>query len=116
MPADGGLASPHLNPELMALLNLSNNVATRFEQPILYQKDTSELVGSAFHVSIGWTFDLPNDELSLKTLRLFKQRKFEAIRDWDINVSGIKAKVGNAVNHITLRTSRKGTRSSDISL
>ncbi|KAF5020872.1 hypothetical protein F66182_7097 [Fusarium sp. NRRL 66182] len=97
------------NPELTTLLTRSNTVATQFGLPTLYQRDAEEQVGSAFHISIGWTFHLPADDMSLKTLRLFRQTKFAAIRDWEISVSGIKAKIGNAVNHIALKeTGRSG--------
>ncbi|KAM0342434.1 hypothetical protein ACHAPU_009621 [Fusarium lateritium] len=91
------------NPELMNLLTRSNAVVTHFRQPALYQRDAKELVGEAFHVSVGWTFDLPADEMTIKTLRLFKQPKFDDIRKWEIGVTGVKVKIGNVVNHIALK-------------
>ncbi|KAL6358959.1 hypothetical protein LRP88_09157 [Fusarium phalaenopsidis] len=102
------------NPELTALLAKSNTIATQFSQPTLYQRntndvDTRDAVGTAFHISIGWTFHLPGDELSLETLRLFKQSKFADIQDWEISVTGIKAKIGNVVNHIALKETGRGT-------
>ncbi|KAF4426703.1 snrna phosphodiesterase [Fusarium austroafricanum] len=105
-----------LNPELTTLLTKSNTVATHFGQPPLYQAkpsaDTKEPVGSAFHISIGWTFHIPVDEISLKTLHLFRQSKFDDIRKWEISVAGIKVKIGNAVNHVALKpTGRSGTSS-----
>ncbi|KAG8668400.1 poly(U)-specific 3'-to-5' RNA exonuclease [Fusarium poae] len=104
-----------LNPELTSLLSRSNSVAAQFDQPTLYQRDQREPVGSAFHVSIGWTFHLPVDEMSLKTLRLFKQSKFDDIRKWEISVPGIKVKIGNVVNHISLKAGRRGAPSKSTS-
>ncbi|RFN43563.1 snrna phosphodiesterase [Fusarium flagelliforme] len=101
-----------LNTELTSLLARSNTVAKHFDQPSLYQRDTKEQVGSAFHVSIGWTFNLPADEMSLKTLRLFRQPKFNDIREWEISVPGIKVKIGNVVNHIALKGSGRSGASS----
>ncbi|KAL6912707.1 hypothetical protein FSST1_010467 [Fusarium sambucinum] len=103
--------STPLNSELTSLLSRSNSVAAQFDQPTLYQRDPKEPVGSAFHVSIGWTFQLPGDEMSLKTLRLFKQPKFDDIRKWEISVPGIKVKIGNVVNHISLKAGRRGAPS-----
>ncbi|KAG5663528.1 hypothetical protein KAF25_001464 [Fusarium avenaceum] len=96
-------ATRPLNPELMSLLTRSNAVAIQFGQPALYQRDAKESVGDAFHVSIGWTFNLPADEMTLKTLRLFKQPRFDDIRKWEISVPGVKVKIGNVVNHIALK-------------
>ncbi|KAF4341767.1 snrna phosphodiesterase [Fusarium beomiforme] len=101
-----------LNPELTSLLTKSNAIATHFGQPPLYQINAKEPVGSAFHISIGWTFHLPADEMSLKTLRLFRQPKFEEIQKWEISVAGIKVKIGNAVNHIVLKEPGRGGGSS----
>ncbi|CAF3517399.1 unnamed protein product [Fusarium graminearum] len=97
-----------LNPELTSLLLRSNSVAAQFGLPSLYARSPDEPVGGAFHVSIGWTFHLPGDELSLKTLQLFKQPKFDDIRKWEISVLGVKVKIGNVVNHIALKTGRSG--------
>jgi hypothetical protein len=105
-----------LNPELTNLLLRSNSVAAQFDQPTLYAKTPNEPVGSAFHVSIGWTFHLPADEMSLKTLRLFRQSKFDDIRRWEISVPGIKVKIGNVVNHVALnKTGRSGAPSKSTS-
>ncbi|QPC78255.1 hypothetical protein HYE68_009007 [Fusarium pseudograminearum] len=96
-----------LNPELTNLLLRSNSVAAQFGLPSLYARSPDEPVGGAFHVSIGWTFHLPGDDMSLKMLRLFKQSKFDDIRKWEISVPGVKVKIGNVVNHIALK-SRSG--------
>ncbi|KAF4973559.1 hypothetical protein FZEAL_9300 [Fusarium zealandicum] len=103
-------AAKPLNPELTALLARSNNVATHFDQPALYQSNAreNEPVGVAFHISIGWSFDLPEAEASLKTLRLFKQTKYADIRDWEVSVAGIKTKIGNVINHVALREAGRG--------
>ncbi|KAF4459343.1 snrna phosphodiesterase [Fusarium albosuccineum] len=105
--SEGAVRPP--NPELTALLTRSNIVATHFDQPTLYQSSTKDPVGTAFHISVGWTFDLPVDDLSLKTLRLFKQAKFADIRDWEISVAGIKVKIGNIVHHIGLKENSRGS-------
>ncbi|RMJ06682.1 hypothetical protein CDV36_013714 [Fusarium kuroshium] len=102
------------NPELTALLAKSNTIAAQFGQPTLYQRDASDpdtrdAVGTAFHISIGWTFHLPGDKLSLETLGIFKQSKFADIRDWEIKVTGIKAKIGNIVNHVALKETGRST-------
>lgn len=97
-----------LNPELTSLLLRSNSVAAQFGLPSLYARSPDEPVGGAFHVSIGWMFHLPGDDMSLKTLQLFKQSKFDDIRKWEISVPGVKVKIGNVVNHIALKTGRSG--------
>ncbi|KAF5963063.1 snrna phosphodiesterase [Fusarium coicis] len=101
-----------LNPELTSLLTKSNTVATHYGQPPLYQGKANEPVGDAFHISIGWTFHLPADEMTLKTLRLFRQPKFDDIRKWEISVAGIKVKIGNAVHHFGLKETGRGRGSS----
>jgi hypothetical protein len=90
------------NPELMSLLTRCNSVAAMFGQPPLYQKNRSEAVGSAFHVSVGWSLSLPGEELALRALRRFKSSRFDDMRSWKIDVSGVKAKIGNVVHHIPL--------------
>ncbi|KAF7554552.1 hypothetical protein G7Z17_g2819 [Cylindrodendrum hubeiense] len=99
------------NPELMGLLTRCNAAVTTFDQPALYQRNQQEPAGNAFHVSIAWTFDQPNDEASRRTVQLFKQPRF-GIQSWEIEVPGVKAKIGNVVNHIALEGSgRDGGRS-----
>ncbi|OAQ78086.1 hypothetical protein VFPFJ_10118 [Purpureocillium lilacinum] len=90
------------NPELMTLLTRCNTVSALFKQPALYQMHHSEAADSAFHVSIGWTFGLPDEETSLKVLKLFKEKRFRAMHAWEIAVPGVKAKIGNVVTHIPL--------------
>ncbi|KND87331.1 U6 snRNA phosphodiesterase [Tolypocladium ophioglossoides CBS 100239] len=90
------------NAELTALLTRCNAVATLFGQPALYQGNRSEAVGAAFHVSIGWTFGLPDEEASRRVLRLFERTRFRGLRACEIEVSGVKAKIGNVVSHIAL--------------
>lgn len=101
------------NPELMTLLTKCNHVASRFDQPSLYQqrdskaKDQPSSVGSAFHVSIAWTFDVPGEEPGLRGINVFKHRRYNGMRRWEIDVSAIKAKIGNVVHHIPLKQTGK---------
>lgn len=90
------------NPELLALLRRCNTVAASFRQPPLYQQTKNEPVGSAFHISIAWSFGLPQEETSLRTLKVLKQRKYANVRDWEIEVSAVKIKLGNTVHHVAL--------------
>ncbi|KAH7155850.1 hypothetical protein B0J13DRAFT_619253 [Dactylonectria estremocensis] len=95
------------NPELMGLLTRFNAAVTNFGQPALYQLKQKNHVGNSFHISIAWTFDQPDDEASRRTVQLFEKAKF-GIQAWEINVPGIKAKIGNVVNHIALSGSGRG--------
>ncbi|KAH7156649.1 hypothetical protein EDB81DRAFT_880958 [Dactylonectria macrodidyma] len=99
------------NPELMRLLTRFNAAVTVFDQPALYQQKQKDHVGNSFHISIAWTFDQPDDEAAGRTVQLFEQAKF-GTQAWKIDVPGIKAKIGNVVNHIALSGSgRDGTGS-----
>lgn len=100
-----------LNPELTSLLTRCNTVVTSFNQPTLYQQAQKEAVGGAFHVSIGWTFDVPDDEVATETVNLFQQSKFKDLRLWKIEVPGVKAKIGNVVSHIPLSGQRRNSHS-----
>lgn len=107
------------NPELMTLLTKCNYVAARFDQPSLYQqraskaKDELSSAGSAFHVSIAWTFDVPGEEPGLRGINVFKRRRYNGMRRWEIDVSAIKAKIGNVVHHIPLKQKGKDRASGD---
>ncbi|KAK1731885.1 hypothetical protein CaCOL14_009064 [Colletotrichum acutatum] len=100
------------NPQLRTLLNKCNVVAVRFDHPPLYQAHATELVDDAFHVSIGWTFGLPEEDACLRTYGLLKTPQFRDIRKWQIDVSGVKAKIGNVVTHIPLSNSSQKRRNS----
>jgi U6 snRNA phosphodiesterase len=94
-------------------LRRCNAVAALFDQPSLYQKspeDTS--VGAAFHVSVGWTFDVPGERESLRSLSVFKELRFRDMPRWEIGVSGVKVKIGNVVNHVPLSGGRGASTSS----
>ncbi|RDA85969.1 hypothetical protein CP532_0828 [Ophiocordyceps camponoti-leonardi (nom. inval.)] len=91
-----------VNPQLTSLLQRCNTTANVFGQPTLYQGTRDEAVGVAFHVSIGWTFGLPGEEATLETLKLFKHKQFSGMASWQIDVAGVKAKIGNVVTHIPL--------------
>lgn len=100
------------NPHLRTLLNKCNGVAVRFDHPPLYQARATELVDDAFHVSIGWAFGLPEEDECLRTYALLKTPRFRGIRKWQIDVSGVKAKIGNVVTHIPLSNTSKKRRNS----
>jgi hypothetical protein len=95
------MAAP--NPQLLALLKRCNTIATMFNEKPLYQQTRNEPVGSAFHVSVAWSFGIPSDEESLRSLKVLKTRRFAEVREWEIDVSAIKIKVGNAVHHVPLQ-------------
>ncbi|KAL2876655.1 poly(U)-specific 3'-to-5' RNA exonuclease [Colletotrichum sp. CLE4] len=108
----GNTTTTGSNPQLRTLLNKCNSVAVRFDHPPLYQAHATELVDDAFHVSIGWTFGLPGENACLRTCSLLKTPEFRGIRKWEIEVSGIKAKIGNVVTHIPLSNPSKKGRNS----
>ncbi|TFB07418.1 U6 snRNA phosphodiesterase [Trichoderma ghanense] len=92
------------NPELMRLLNACNDMARRFDQPILYQNKGGEKdsADEAFHVSIGWALDLPVDEESIKALEAFGDEELQSLKTWEVPVPGVKVKIGNVVSHVPL--------------
>ena len=99
----GEALPPSPNPELVALLARCNAVAARFEQPPLYQKRPGEGAGTAFHISIAWSFGTTkSEETSLRALRVFAQRRYAEMRTWQIPVPGVKVKIGNVVHHVPL--------------
>ncbi|EFQ25448.1 hypothetical protein CGRA01v4_02564 [Colletotrichum graminicola] len=100
------------NPHLRTLLTRCNAVALRFNHPALYQVHATELVDDAFHVSIGWTFGLPPEDACLQTYALLKQPEFRLIRQWRIEVAGVKVKIGNVVTNVPLKTPSKGGKKS----
>lgn len=93
---------PKSNPELMTLLNSCNGVAGRFKQPLLYQNQANQEVGGAFHLSIAWTFGLPDEEKPIEALDIFNRKDIREAKKWDIDVTGIKVKIGNIVSHVPL--------------
>ncbi|KAL6837765.1 hypothetical protein V8C40DRAFT_15339 [Trichoderma camerunense] len=92
------------NPELMRLLSACNDVVKSFDQPILYQTKETDSADEAFHISIGWTLDLPVDEESNKALDVFGDEDFQSIKSWKVSVPGVKVKIGNVVSHLPLST------------
>lgn len=96
--------STNLNPELTVFLTRCNTVVEKFGQPKLYEWADGSRVGDAFHISIAWSFAEPDEELRGKTAEVFADPEFaEAMKGIEIRVDGIKAKIGNVVNHIPLR-------------
>lgn len=100
------------NPELLALLKRCNTVAATFNEKPLYQQTQNEPVGSAFHVSVAWSFGLPSDEASLRSLKVLKTKRFSEVRSWEIDVSAVKVKIGNVVHHVPLRGRKMAGESS----
>ncbi|KAK1981220.1 hypothetical protein LZ30DRAFT_720791 [Colletotrichum cereale] len=100
------------NPQLRTLLTRCNAVALRFNHPALYQTHATELVDDAFHVSIGWTFGLPPEDACLRTYALLKQPEFRGMRQWKIEVAGVKVKIGNLVTNVPLEPPSKGGKQS----
>lgn len=101
------------NPELTSLLRRCNSVVHDYGQPRLYEwaekadgddsKSRDERVGRAFHVSIAWSFAEPTKEIKELTEQVFGEKMAKAqIQKATISVDGIKAKIGNVVNHISL--------------
>ncbi|KID93626.1 putative protein family UPF0406, partial [Metarhizium majus ARSEF 297] len=105
-PTDANGDSKHVrastNPELMMLLTRCNTVAVHFDQPPLYQQTQGESADTAFHISIGWTLEAPDEETRFRALKLFRDKEFEDIHAWNVKVDGVKAKIGNVVTHIPL--------------
>ncbi|KAK2014920.1 hypothetical protein LZ32DRAFT_181092 [Colletotrichum eremochloae] len=102
------------NPQLRTLLTRCNAVALRFNHPALYQVHATELVDDAFHVSIGWTFGLPPEDACLQTYALLKQPEFHRIRQWRIEVTGVKVKIGNVVTNVPLKPPSNGGKKSTV--
>ncbi|KAG5983796.1 hypothetical protein E4U55_007111 [Claviceps digitariae] len=99
------------NPELKTLLVKCNAVAALFEQPTLYQQnadDAADAADTAFHISVGWTMGSPDDDTCLMVVQKCRDVQFGNIRDWDIAVDGVKAKIGNVISHIPLSRRFKG--------
>lgn len=90
------------NRRLMELLQKSNAVAGRFKQPLLYQAQDADVARTAFHISIAWTFARPGQDLSVDTLDLFQKLPMDEVMGWNIDVSNVKVKIGNAVTSIAL--------------
>lgn len=104
------------NPELSGLLTRCNGVVKRFGQPALYQQSSKDPVGNAFHVSIAWTLDRPDEEACLRAIESFGKKEFREARAWDIDVAGVKVKIGNVVSHISLAGQGRDGSSSKESL
>ncbi|QPG95155.1 hypothetical protein C2857_007741 [Epichloe festucae Fl1] len=101
------------NPELMAILVKCNKAAAHFGQPPLYQQSAGDAVDTAFHVSIGWTMGSPDEETCLMVLKNFRDAQFGQIRDWEIDVDGVKAKIGNIITHVPLSRRGDGQKGSE---
>lgn len=74
----------------------------RERKPKFDWKDVQDL-STAFHISIAWTLESPTPELKQLTRSLVEDN-FKEISSMEINISEIKAKVGNVVTNLQLRT------------
>ncbi|KAI1077377.1 U6 snRNA phosphodiesterase Usb1 [Whalleya microplaca] len=102
-------SNPNPNPELTTLLSTSNALARSFSQPPLYASSSSSSssgVGSAFHISLAWTFAPPDAELTRVTEAAFGAG--DAVRGMRVRVEGVKAKIGNVVTHVGLPVRGRG--------
>jgi hypothetical protein len=109
----GGGVNP--NPELTKLLKQCNSAVKAFGQQELYQWATdpsaSGNVGDAFHISIAWCFEAPDENIRQQTENLFASASAgPAVKAIHIEVDGIKVKIGNVVSHIPLSLPGKGHR------
>lgn len=102
-------AASALNPQLLQLLSRCNGVAAAFGQPPLYQETPTAPVGSAFHISLGWSFGLPDEGSSVRSLKVLREPGFADVRAWKIPVPGVKVKIGNVIHHVSLSRA-KGRR------
>ncbi|KAI1809773.1 U6 snRNA phosphodiesterase Usb1 [Poronia punctata] len=121
------------NPQLSTLLQQSNSVVTSFGQPALYggEDNTNTNVNTAFHISIAWSFALPDSTLLRVTEEVFNSSSGSSSSSSSVNngrsmrdevcamrlrVDGVKVKIGNVVTNIPLpdARSRVGTGGSII--
>ncbi|KAK5124263.1 hypothetical protein LTR85_001966 [Meristemomyces frigidus] len=108
--------------ELQKLLNASNAVAKRFQQPVLYEDDGirhGEAVASAspkFHISIAWSLAPPSPgdaHPTTSTGRAIEASDASATNltteahDFDIAFSDVKVRIGQDVTTIPLAVSRR---------
>lgn len=112
----GRLSGKENNPELMSLLNSCNSVAGRFGKPLLYQMNSNDDASSAFHLSIAWTFGMPYGDKPVEALDLFNKEGIREATSWNVEVSGVKAKIGNVVNNISLVSAATASRKTKSSL
>lgn len=103
------------NPQLRELLRRTNAIATTHGLPTLYgraiDEEAAELVDNAFHISIAWTFRLPDEATVIQTYKIFRSEKFKELRRCKVPVAGVKVKIGNAVTHVSLVEGRGGSGS-----
>ena len=94
------------NP-LSTLLSKCNTVAEIFSLPLLYAHKTGVDSG-AFHLSLAWTLDGISEDEKTRTEKLLDD---DGVKGWEIDVEGVKVKIGNVVTHVPL-----GARSADRTL
>ncbi|KKA26212.1 hypothetical protein TD95_000090 [Thielaviopsis punctulata] len=98
------------NAHLSRFLAQSNATASAFHQPALYSRPQSDEPGAidreAFHVSVAWTFEVP-DAAAKEAVDTLFDGEFAGIKAWDVPVDNVKVKIGNVVHSVPLkRTSR----------
>ncbi|KAL5615020.1 hypothetical protein BROUX41_005085 [Berkeleyomyces rouxiae] len=115
-PSTSSSSSLRSNAQLAALLRRCNQTVQEFDQPVLYALQDQESVDtsidtdtvsnvdhSAFHVSIAWTFDVPSQR-NKQTVQALLLSTFAEIKEWKLAVDSIKAKIGNVVTNIPLKS------------
>lgn len=116
---EDGTPDRNPNPELTSLLKQCNAVVEKYGQPGLYQwvEEEGEKerrkggVGTAFHVSIAWSFAEPTEELVSLTRRVFDHDvgSRTGVQQVRVPVEGVKVKIGNVVTHVPLpKPGRRG--------
>ncbi|KAK4166794.1 hypothetical protein QBC43DRAFT_313344 [Cladorrhinum sp. PSN259] len=105
-------ATSNPNTELAALLGRCNQVCKLFSQPELYSwaddsGSNAQSVSSEFHVSIGWSFSEPTEDVRRATEKVFgsQQVREQVEKELQIQVESVKARIGNVVTNTDLGSS-----------
>ncbi|CAI4218653.1 unnamed protein product [Parascedosporium putredinis] len=89
---------------LTTLLRKCNAAAQSLHLPLLYQKPGgSGPDENAFHISLAWTLDhVPDADRVLGRDDRHPETPLDRIKEWALEVSGVKVKIGNVVTHVGL--------------
>jgi len=91
------------NP-LTTLLRKCNAAAQSLHLPLLYQKTGgSGPDENAFHISLAWTLDhVPDADRVLGRDDRLPETPLDRIKEWALEISGVKVKIGNVITHVGL--------------